>query len=456
MDRAPSLKANFVWQFLTNGLAAVSQLVIVLTLAKLTSKGINGEFIYAWALCTPLFMFAGLDLRAVQATDARNEFSFADQFAIRLLTGLMATVIALSVVLWLNRPGTLLWVVAAVSCGKYFELVAETFVGFMQQRERFDLVTRSTAIRAFVSCSSLTLAIIATRDLTTSVMIWAACGLVNLALVEVPWGKQFLKGVQDQHVADSTQPTAEPLPSLWRQRITQTGMEKLLTLGFPLAIRSLLVSLTPSVARFFVEGYWGMSELGPFGTISQLTMAAILFSRTLNPAVAPRLSRYLRDGNLAAFRMLLVQLRLFYAVLGIASVLTVLAFGPFILSLIKPAYVGYHSVFVWAMVATAMLFQGGVLDMSLVTLRRVDSLAKTSVLTLGTMSLSGWLLVPRLGLEGASISMALSWMIRGLYLQYVLSSALKDVEQRLAAEPPSITDDKSVEASGSPVTRAVA
>lgn len=447
MDRAPSLKANFVWQFLTNGLAAVSQLVIVLALAKLTSKGVNGEFIYAWALCTPLFMFAGLDLRAVQATDARNEFTFADQFAIRLLSGLLATVIALSVVLWLNRPGTLLWVVAAVSCGKYFELVAETFVGFMQQHERFDLVTRSTAIRAIVSCTSLTLAIIVTRDLATSVMFWAACGLVNLALVEVPWGKQFLKGVDHKRVSAATTEVLEPLPSMWRQRITHSGLEKLLSLGFPLAVRSLLVSMTPSVARFFVESYWGMAELGAFGTISQLTMAAILFSRTLNPAVAPRLSRYLRDGNLTAFRGLLVRMRLFYAGLGVVSVLTVLAIGPVVLAWgIKPEYARYHSVFVWAMVATAMLFQGGVLDMSLVTLRRVDSLAKTSILTLGTMCLSGWLLVPRLGLAGASISMALSWMIRGLYLQYVLTSALRDVEQRLAAEQSASGIDKPADA----------
>jgi len=421
MDRARSLKANVFWQFLTNGLGAIAQLVIVTALTKLTSKADTGEFTLAWALCTPVFMFAGLDLRAVQATDTHNEFSFVDQFAIRLLSGLLAGVVSLGVVLVMGWPGTLLWVVAAVSCGKYCELVAETFVGLMQQQERFELVTRSTAIRAVVSCASMCVAIIATRDLVLSATIWALCGLLNLAFVEIPWGKQFLASVQS---AGLTRPTA-----LWRLSITRQGLDRLLRLGFPLAIRSLLVSLTPSVARFFVAGYVGITALGIFGPISQLTMAAIMFSRTLNPAVAPRLARYLKEGQFAAYRQLLVRIRLFYAGLGIVSLLTVALFGQWLLAVwFTPEYADYQAVFLWAMVATATLFQGGVLDMALVTLRRVDSLAKTSVLTLGTMCLSGWLLTPRWGLEGAAISVALSWAVRGLYLQHVLSHALRDAE----------------------------
>lgn len=422
MDRARSLKANVFWQFLTNGLGAVAQLVIVTVLTKLTSKADTGEFTFAWALCTPVFMFAGLDLRAVQATDTRNEFSFVDQFAIRLLSGLLAGMVSLGVVLAMGWPGTLLWVVAAVAGGKYCELVAETFVGLMQQQERFELVTRSTAIRAVVSCTSMCVAIIATRDLVLSVTIWAVCGLLNLALVEIPWGKQFLASVQS--VSASTRPSA-----LWHMTITRHGLDRLLRLGFPLAIRSLLVSLTPSVARFFVAGYVGIAALGIFGPISQLTMAAIMFSRTLNPAVAPRLARYLKDGQFTAYRQLLVRMRLFYAGLGFISLLTVAIFGRWLLAVwFTPEYANYQTLFLWAMIATATLFQGGVLDMALVTLRRVDSLAKTSVLTLGTMCLSGWLLTPRWGLEGAAMSVALSWAVRGVYLQSVLSQALREAE----------------------------
>lgn len=431
MDRAKSLKANMFWQFLTNGLGAGAQLAIVTALTKLTSDAVTGEFVIAWAICTPIFMFAGLDLRAVQATDTRNEFSFVDQFAIRLMTGLLATVVSIATVLWTRSTDSMVWVVMACCGGKFSELVAETFVGLMQRHERFELVTRSTAIRALVSCVSMITAIVITRDLQVSALIWAACSLLNLAFVEIPWGRQFLTGVRSSVVnVDGTESTAIPV-SMWRTPITRSGMTALWHLGFPLAIRSLLVSLTPNVARFIVKAQLGIAAVGIFGPISQLTMAAVMFSRTMNPAVAPRLSRYLHEGQFVAYRRLLMKVRWFYLVLGITSLLCVGFFGRTILGLMfKPHFASYQSVFMWAMVATTMLFQGGVLDMALVTLRRVDSLAKTSFLTLGTMCLSGWLLVPMWGLEGASISVAISWGVRGVYLQLVLSRALVEAERQ--------------------------
>lgn len=430
MDRPRSLKVNFFWQFMTNGLAALAQLLIVTALAKLTSKTITGEFIFAWSLlCSPLFSFAGLDLRAVQATDLRGEFSFVDQFAIRLITGFVAGLVAIGCVLGMDWSDSLLWVVVATSIGKYCELVGETFVGLMQRHERFDLVARTTAIRATVSCVSMCLPVLATRDIVLSAGIWAACSLLALGFIEIPLGRQFLERVP---TSDSSQDAgAVPQPSLWRTGISQAGMLSLLKLGFPLAMRALLVSLIPSVARSFVVAYHGMSTFGVFGAIFQLTMAAILFSRMLNPAVAPRLSRYLRDGDLLAYRRLLRQLRLFYLALAIVSLLVVGLFGRWLLEIwFKPEYAEHHFVFFLAMIATATLFQGGVLDMALVTLRKADSLAKTSLVTLCTMIVSGWLLIPGWGMEGAAVSLALSWGVRGLYLQTVLSRALRDIERQ--------------------------
>ena len=430
MPRTPSLRTNFLWQLLTNGLAAVAQLVITLAIANATSTVVTGEFTIAWALCTPIFLFAGFDLRSVQATDARGEFSVVDQLAIRLISGLIASIACLTYVLARGWPESLLLVVAAISVGKYCELIADTFVGLMQRHERFELVTRSTAIRALVGCLSLSVAIMLTHDLVTSVMCSAIASLAVMACVEIPWGRQFVDRVGLKVHDDSMRldPSAHAVAglSLWRRPIQRDGLRRLVELGLPLAVRALLVSMTPSVARFFVEVYHGFGNVGVFGVISQLTMAAILFSRSLNPAFAPRLSRYLRDGDLAGFRGLLLKVRLLYAAIGLGSLLTVVCFGRPILRLVlKPEYAAHYDVFVCAMLATAILFQGGVLDVALVTLRRVQSLALTSLITLTTMCLSGWLMVPGWGLRGAALSVALSWAVRGVHLQIELSRELR-------------------------------
>ncbi len=433
MPHNSSLRTNFFWQFLSNGLAAVGQLVITLAIAKATSTVVTGEFTIAWALCTPVFMFASFDLRSVQATDARDEFSVVDQLAIRLISGLLAGVVCLVVVIACGWPELLLLVVAAISVAKYCELIADTFIGLMQRHERFELVTRSTGIRALVGCLSLSVTIALTHDLVMSVMCSAIASLAVLTCVEIPWGRRFVDRIRPEVIDEPKSVDSgshiEGSPPIWRRAIQWDGLRRLLVLGLPLAVRSLLVSLTPAVARFFVEAYHGFGSVGIFGVISQITMAAILFSRSLNPAFAPRLSRYLLDGNLAGFRGLLLKVRLLYAAVGLAALLTVACIGEWILEVcLTPEYAAHYDVFVCAMLATAILFQGGVLDMALMTLRRVQSLALTSFITLATMCLSGWLMIPSGGLRAAALCVALSWAVRGVHLQIELSRELRRLQ----------------------------
>ncbi len=79
----PSLRSNFKWTFTGNVIYAACQWGMLSVLAKAGNAATVGQFALGLAIAAPVFMFSNLQLRAVQATDARSEYEFADYFTLR-------------------------------------------------------------------------------------------------------------------------------------------------------------------------------------------------------------------------------------------------------------------------------------------------------------------------------------------------------------------------------------
>jgi hypothetical protein len=59
---------------------------MIVLLTKLGSPEMVGQFALGLAVTAPIILFANLQLRSVQATDARQEFQFGHYFGLRLVT----------------------------------------------------------------------------------------------------------------------------------------------------------------------------------------------------------------------------------------------------------------------------------------------------------------------------------------------------------------------------------
>ena len=81
---ARSLRANFSWTFVGNVIYAACQWAMLVVLAKLGSPEIVGQFALGLAITAPVIMLTNLQLRAVQATDAKRAYSFGDYLGLRL------------------------------------------------------------------------------------------------------------------------------------------------------------------------------------------------------------------------------------------------------------------------------------------------------------------------------------------------------------------------------------
>src|SRR6202167_3036709 len=86
---APPLRVSFSWTLAGNFIYAVTQFGVLSVLAKLGNPAVVGQYALALAISAPIFMFTNLQLRGVQATDARHQYQFADYFTLRCLATLV-------------------------------------------------------------------------------------------------------------------------------------------------------------------------------------------------------------------------------------------------------------------------------------------------------------------------------------------------------------------------------
>jgi O-antigen/teichoic acid export membrane protein len=424
-----SVRRGFTWTLVSNVVFALSQWGILAVLAKSGSQQMVGQFALGLAISTPLFMFAGLELRILLATDRTNAFSFKQYLSIRLVGGLLALSLATGIAYW-NYPSATAMVVVAVSFGKLVELVADTFHGLLQSYERMDHVSRSTLMHGVVSCAFLAAAIVITQSVFVATMMAAVGRLLILLVYDIGVSSPFralrisAESTESNRLSNDSDKPAPP-----RNRLT------LAILGAPLAIKVLLISLNNNAARYFVAAYCGLAGLGLFVPVTAVATAGTSITRALNQAVATPLAACRAVGDFAAFRVIVIRLLCLYTVIGVIGISIASAFGDKILTfLFRAEYAAYAHVLVLAMIAATVQFLAGILDLSMITLRRVNVLVPLSCVTLGLVTLTCWLWVPTYGMSGAAAALSVSRLPRLFAMAWIVWRETKPQESEHACD----------------------
>src|SRR3954447_5310343 len=96
---ASSFRTSTSWVTIGNVARAACQWAMVAVLVRRGSAEMVGEYALGLAISAPVLLMAGLQLNAVQVTDAAGEFSFEDYFSLRLVTAATAVAIVTLIVL---------------------------------------------------------------------------------------------------------------------------------------------------------------------------------------------------------------------------------------------------------------------------------------------------------------------------------------------------------------------
>ncbi len=176
-----TLRHNFSWNILGNILYTVCQWGMLVVLAKVGNPEMVGQFTLGFAVVAPVMLFTGMQLRSVQATDAKGDYQFGDYLSLRLIGIGFALITVLGIVLMVPYPPLTKWIIVAIAIAKALESLGEIMHGFFQFCERMDRSARSLMIKGPLSLLLLTLGVLLTGNVLGGVI-----GLM-IAWVVVLW-----------------------------------------------------------------------------------------------------------------------------------------------------------------------------------------------------------------------------------------------------------------------------
>ncbi|MEL6495002.1 MAG: oligosaccharide flippase family protein [Cyanobacteria bacterium J06623_7] len=421
-----TLKRNFSWTFVGNAVYAACQWGMLVVLAKLGSPEMVGTFTLGLAITAPIFMFSNLQLRHIQATDARQQYVFGDYFGLRLISTLLGLIVVMAIVLAAGYRWQVSLTILLVGLAKAFESISDVFYGLIQQHERMDRIAISLMIKGPLSLVMLGLGIYLTGN-----VVWGTVGLaISWGVVALGFdlrsGRSILAGLNAANTKTIDNRKNNAIAPRWDRKT----LKEIIWLALPLGFVMLLISLNTNVPRYFIEQYLGERELGFFAALAYLMVSGSMVVNALGQSATPRLAKYYAAERGAAFRQLMFKLVVIGAGLGALAVLVAAVAGKQVLSIFyQPEYAQYSDLFVWLMIAAGFSYVSYFLGYGMTAARyfRIQMPLFTFT-TLVSAATSFWL-IPTMGLKGAAIALIAGAISEAVFSLGVVVHAIYKIER---------------------------
>ena len=378
---------NFAWTAVGNAVYAMCQWAVVVVLARALDASAVGEWSFAFAVTTPVFLLADLQLRTVYVTDPDERVAFGSYLALRLLTTLATCVGLLGFALLRSAGGTAALAILAVAAAKAIESGSEMLYGVFQKRERMDLVARSLLLRGPLGLLAVAGVVTMTRSVPLGAAALAFAGLLVLVGHDVPTLLRL------PHA-----PRARP-------RFESRTLVRLLRTALPLGIVTGLVALNSSIPRYFLEVYHGAAELGVFAAMSYCVIAGGLIVNALGQSAVTRLARLYSSGDGQGFRDLMFRLVAFGLVMAALALAAARFAGSHILGLLYgPEFALQPTTFVIVVLGGSIGYVASFLGYGMTAARWFRVQAPLFAALAALDAFACWLLVPALGSTGAALA----------------------------------------------------
>jgi O-antigen/teichoic acid export membrane protein len=398
------MSVNFVWTLAGNVVYAACQWGILVTIAKVGTPEMVGEFALALAITAPVFILSSLSLRSVQATDAAREYLFRDYFQLRLLTTVLALLIVSCIVaLTIHSPHTMA-VIVIVALSKAFECISDILYGSWQQQERMDRISHSLMIRSVLSLTLVPLGILLTGDLLV--------GVVGLA---VAWGLSlFAFDLRTERLVSGAL-SAPDFAILFR-----LGM-----LAAPAGVVVAVISVGANIPRYYVDHHLGTDQLGIFAALTYPMFAGSTVVCAMAQSASPRLARHYIKGELAGFAQLLIKVCGLGLLVGVVGTLLIVFAGSAILQWIYGSeYAEHTSTFLWLAIGTTITYVGSILGYAMTAARYLRAQLPVFVVVMVVTAIGCSVLVPQGQLKGAAMAIAMASLFQVAGSAAVITHAL--------------------------------
>lgn len=403
-----SLKENFSWNLLGSIVYSLSQFLILVLLNKLGSPLMVGLYSLGLAFSTPIIMFTNLQLRQIQATDTSDEYIFNDYFALRIITGFIATVITIIVLVISNYDMYKSIIILLVLLNKIIDSYSDVIFGKLQQCERMDYIGKSRVIKGILTLIIMGVILNLTQNLILSLIA------INFTWLLIFWF--YDKNKIKLYISDFS-PT-----------FNFKKMKNLSVLAFPLGIVMMLNSLDTNLPRIIVEKFLGEEALGYFASIAYLIVAGNLFIQSVGQAFMPIMAKLYKNNSIKTFKRIVFILIFLGMSTGAIGLIISLFFGEFILTVLYDvSYSKYSYILILIMISGMFSYSASFLGYSITAMRLFRIQPYIGFVGVVVTLVSSVIFIPQYGLSGAAYTLIVGSITHFLVRLIVVLTNIKNI-----------------------------
>jgi O-antigen/teichoic acid export membrane protein len=418
-----SLRRNFSWALIGNIVYGLSQLAILVVIAKIGTQEMVGQFTLGVAVITPVAFLLNMNLRAVQATDVQQKYCFGDYFGLRAITNIIALLCICLIIAVSQYSIETKLIIIILGVYRLLEYLSDAFYGFWQQHERIDKVAQSTALRNILALLAMAFVLHSTNSLVLGVLSLLGCALLVLLTFDLSVSIQLVRQLIPQAQFSDIYRFLQP-------RFEVSQCVSLVKLSLPIGVSWMLLSLSSNIPRYAIEHYHGMAELGMFSAIAYLPTAGTTVVYALGQASLTRLSKSHSGLNFRAFQKLLSRLVILVLGMGLLALLLVSIFGKLILSTIyNPAYGEQSYLFTLLMLWGAIYYVAWCLDYAATAAQRFRQALVVSSIKVFVVIVFSFLLIPRYGTFGAVVVLLLDGFVQLFGMSFVVGQEIQKMKR---------------------------
>ncbi|MCD8101930.1 MAG: oligosaccharide flippase family protein [Alistipes sp.] len=334
--------------FVVNGFYAGMQWVQLSLITKFCTGYELGAYTLSLALTAPVFLFLGMQLRALLVTDSKKEWEFSSYFFLRSIMMFAALFICAGISFY---NFTILKTVLLVAVLKMVEGYAEIFNAQQQLLEKMHYVALSLILKGVFATMSIFIGVYLFDSLLFGLGLAIFTNCIVLFFNDYRNCRKNFEGRRFIYFGD-------------------LNLRSLFWKAFPLGVVMLIISLNTNVSKYIIEIFLGTEEQGLYSTLAYCIVLGNFVNTAIGQSFSPRLSKYFANRQFPAFKKLTVS----YLSINFAMGFILFIFGiwwgeDFLRLMFNEKIAGYHDLFNLIMFSAIFLYVASACGFTLTAMR---------------------------------------------------------------------------------------
>ena len=205
-NKQPSRKENFLWNMIGSGVYSASSMVLSLIVIKIVGANQGGVFSIALTLSQMLVYLAYFEMRTFLVTDTKNEFSFSEYHAAKILLCILMIFVSVLYTIVNSYDLEKRIIILLVCFVRFLDGYADVYEAQFQRDGRLDLAGKSLAYRTIIFVLVLVICLFMNGDLILSLVVSDFAAILGVIIFDVwimnvldkvtcSWNFQKIKGI---------------------------------------------------------------------------------------------------------------------------------------------------------------------------------------------------------------------------------------------------------------------